>query len=99
MPSGSLKIFSFLKVFLVGALKPSVAHKFAEMKLMRERDTEINLDTERKSKLLLRERQRERDRGRQTMRVRDRGRQRTTNNNKAGKDKEIKNVRERKNEG
>ena len=33
------------------------------------------------------------------MRVRDRGRQRTTNNNKAGKDKETKNVRERKNEG
>ena len=50
MSSGSLKIISFLKVFLVGALKPTVAHKFAEMKLMRERDTEINLDTERKSK-------------------------------------------------
>ena len=30
------------------------------------------------------------------MRVRDRGRQRTTNNNKVGKEKEIKNVRERK---
>ena len=42
---------------------------------------------------------RERKKEKQTTRVSDRERQRTTNNNKAGKDKEIKNVRERKNEG